>query len=211
MGFVFTDGVASEAGIREALGAPSERILAKARTTLDAQCRAFIAASPFVLVASADAAGELDISPKGDPAGFLRVLDQNHLVIPDRPGNKRFDGLRNIFENPQIGLIFLVPGRHETVRVNGRAWITNDPELLDSMPVRGKAPWFAIGVEVEECFMHCGKAFLRSKLWDPATHVDAKDLPSSGQVLRAICGTDFDADDYDKQRAERYARREGFY
>jgi PPOX class probable FMN-dependent enzyme len=136
------------------------------------------------------------------------VLDEKHLVIPDRPGNKRFDGLRNIFENPQIGLIFLVPGRHETVRVNGKAWITQDPEILDSMPVQGKRPWFAIGVEVEECFMHCGKAFLRSELWEPTSWPDLATVPSGAEILKGTKrGFDQTVEEIEKYLQEGYRTR----
>ena len=115
----------------------------------------------------------------------MRVLDEKHLVIPDRPGNKRFDGLRNIIENPHIGMIFLVPGRQETLRVNGRAFITQDEELLDTMLVQGKRPWFALGVEVEECFLHCAKALVRSHLWETESWPDLSTVPTGAELLRS--------------------------
>jgi PPOX class probable FMN-dependent enzyme len=181
---MFKNVISSEHELRALMGEANPRSLDKETTYLTDECIRFIARSPFMLLATSGQNGRCDVAPKGDPAGFVRVLDEKHLVIPDRPGNKRFDGLRNIFENPHIGLIFLVPGRHETVRVNGRAFITNDPELLDSMPVQGKRPWFAIGVEVEECFMHCGKAFLRSELWEPAAWPDLATVPSGAEILK---------------------------
>jgi uncharacterized protein len=138
-----------------------------------------------MLLATSGKNGRCDVAPKGDPAGFVRVLDEKHLVIPDRPGNKRFDGLRNILENPHIGLIFLVPGRQETLRINGRAWITRDEELLDTMLVEGKRPWFALGVEVEECFLHCAKALVRSHLWETASWPDLTTVPTGAELLRA--------------------------
>src|SRR5262249_61001396 len=110
--------------------------------------------------------GTCDVSPKGDAPGFVRVLDEHRLVIPDRPGNKHLDGMRNLIVNPHVGLIFIVPGRQETLRVNGRAWITRTPDLLSSMPVNGKTPLVAIGFEAEQCFMHCAKVFIRSSLWN---------------------------------------------
>jgi hypothetical protein len=141
------------------------RTLLKERSTLDAHCRAFIAHSPFLLIATADADGRCDVSPKGDAPGFVQVLDDRRLAIPDRPGNKRLDGMQNLLTNPHVGLVFLVPGRDESLRVNGRAWITRDPEILRRSLARGKMPSLAIGVEVEQCFFHCGKALLRSRLW----------------------------------------------
>jgi PPOX class probable FMN-dependent enzyme len=180
---MFQNVINTEEQLRELMGAASDGAIKKETTYLTDECIAYMQRSPFMLLATSSKDGRCDVSPKGDPAGFVQVLDERHLVIPDRPGNKRFDGLRNIVENPQIGLIFLVPGRHETLRVNGRATITNDPALLDSMTVQGKRPWFAIGVEVEECFLHCGKAFLRSQLWEPASWPDLATVPSGGQLL----------------------------
>jgi PPOX class probable FMN-dependent enzyme len=123
------------------------------------------------------------VSPKGDPPGFVRVLDDTHLVIPDRPGNKRLDGMRNILANPHVGLLFLVPARGETLRVNGRACITHDPDLLATLAVDGKVPGLAIGVEVEEVFLHCAKAFKRSGLWEPARWPDLTSLTSSAKMF----------------------------
>jgi PPOX class probable FMN-dependent enzyme len=181
---MFKSVITTEAELRGLMGEASEGAIRKETTYLTAESIRFIECSPFVLLATSGKDGRCDVSPKGDPAGFVRVLDETHLAIPDRPGNRRFDGLRNIFENPRIGLIFLVPGRHETLRVNGRAFITQDPEMLDSMPVQGKRPWFAIGVEVEECFLHCGKAFLRSELWEPGSWPDLATVPSGAQLLK---------------------------
>lgn len=205
---MFKNVITSEQQLRDLMGEASEGSIKKETTYLTDECVKFIAKSPFMLLATSGANGRCDVAPKGDPAGFVRVLDEKHLVIPDRPGNKRFDGLRNLFENPRIGLIFMVPGRHETVRVNGRAWITNDPELLDSMPVRGKAPWFAIGVEVEECFMHCGKAFLRSDLWEPGSWPDLATVPTGGALLKSTeRGIGTTADEIDQYLVESYRTR----
>lgn len=196
---MFQNVITTEEQLRDLMGQASEGSIKKETTYLTDECVAYIERSPFMLLATSSKDGRCDVSPKGDPNGFVRVLDDRHLVIPDRPGNKRFDGLRNLLENPQIGLIFLVPGRHETLRVNGRAYITNDPELLDTMPVQGKRPWFAIGVEVEECFLHCGKAFLRSKLWEPEAWPDLATVPSGGQLLSGTRrGAGMSAEEIDK-------------
>src|SRR5262245_17567119 len=146
----FDDVVDSLEELRAIVKAPDSgaRTLLKERTTLDAHCRAFIAQSPLVLMATADADGRCDVSPKGDAPGFVTVLDERRLAIPDRPGNRRLDGMQNLLTNPHIGLIFLVPGREETLRVNGRAWITRDPDILRRSVVGGNTPQLAIGVEV---------------------------------------------------------------
>ena len=163
----FENVIASIEELREIVEAPppGARSLLKERTTLDAHCRAFIAHSPFLLMATGDADGRCDVSPKGDAPGFVQVLDDRRLVIPDRPGNRRLDGMQNLLTNPQVGLIFLVPGRDETLRVNGRAWITRDPDILRRSVVQGKTPLLTVGVEVEQCFFHCAKALIRSRLW----------------------------------------------
>lgn len=175
--------VTSRDELREIFKMPSERAVLKERRALDEHDRAFIAASPFLLLATANAAGQCDVSPKGDAPGFVLVLDDRHLVIPDRPGNNRLDGMSNIVENPHVGMIFLVPGREETLRVNGRASIIRDAEILDRASVIGKRPPVGIGVEVEECYLHCAKAFRRSKLWEPEQWPDRKALPSMARVL----------------------------
>jgi len=180
---MFRDLITDEKDLRALLGSPSEVALKKQITRLDEHCRAFIAHAPFVALATADGAGHCDVSPKGDPAGFVRVIDDTHLVVPDRPGNKRLDGLRNILANPHVALLFLVPERGETLRVNGRACITRDPDLLGTMAVDGKVPSLAIGVEVEEVFLHCAKAFKRSGLWEPARWPDISHLAASAKMF----------------------------
>ena len=179
----FTDAVTDLAELRALVGEPSELARKKQIDHLDAHCVEFIAHAPFLVLATADAAGDCDASPKGDAPGFVMVLDERHLVIPDRPGNKRFDGMRNILENPHVGLIFFVPGRDETLRVNGRATITRDPALLERMEVGGKRPTLAIGVEVEEVFMHCAKAFKRSSLWQPERWPDITTMAPAACML----------------------------
>ncbi len=179
----FRDVVGSEAELRAIVGTPSKIALRKQIDRLDEHCRALIARSPFLLLATSDAAGRCDVSPKGDAPGFVHVLDDRHLVIPDRPGNKRLDGMRNILQNPHVGLLFLVPRRGETLRVNGRAWIVRDAELLDRLAAHGKRPQLAVGVAVEEVFMHCAKAFIRSHLWEPERWPDLAGLAPAACML----------------------------
>jgi PPOX class probable FMN-dependent enzyme len=179
----FRNTVTTETELRQLVGEPSALALAKELGTLDVHCRAFIARSPFLLLATSSAAGRCDVSPKGDGPGFVQVLDDRHLLIPDRPGNKRLDGMRNLLDNPHAGLIFLIPGVEETLRVNGRAWIVRDADLLASCEVRGKVPGLGIGGEVEEAFIHCAKAFKRSGLWEPERWPDLSGLASSATML----------------------------
>jgi uncharacterized protein len=180
---MFKRVVTSESELRALMGTPSERAIKKESATVDEPAREFIGLSPFLLLATSNADGRCDVSPKGDAPGFVRVLDERHLVIPDRPGNKRLDGLRNLLANPHVGLIFLIPGREETLRVNGRASIVRDEDILESLAARDRRPQVAIGVEVEECFFHCPKAFRRSQLWAPEAWPDRSVLPSMACVL----------------------------
>lgn len=161
--------IESVAALRAAIPEPSPVIHQKVFDRVDEYARAFIERAPFAMVATSDAEGRVDVSPKGDAPGFVTVMDEHTLVIPDRPGNKLAYGFRNLLENPRIGLIFLVPGVTETLRVNGGAEITRDPELLQRLAARGKPATLATRVRVEECFFHCGKAFIRAKLWEPAS------------------------------------------
>jgi len=175
--------IASEAELRAVLGEPARRALDKQIDRLDEHCRSIIARSPFVVVSSADADGRPDASPKGDAPGFVVVLDERTLVIPDRPGNRRADTFRNVLANPRVGLLFLVPGRLESLRVNGRARIVSHGALLERMAVQGKPPALALEISVEEAFVHCGKCMLRSRLWDPASWPRVSDLPSHARCL----------------------------
>jgi len=200
----FNDIVTSEQELREMLGVPAQRSVLKERRSLDEHFRAFIAHSPFLLMATSGSDGTCDVSPKGDAPGFVLVLDDRRLVIPDRPGNKRFDGMKNLVTNPHIGLIFLVPGREETLRVNGRAWITKDPELLARSVAQGKTPQLAIGVQVEQCFLHCVKAFRRSRLWAHGEWPAPDALASMAQVLfDQIKPAGLTARDYECEMEER--------
>lgn len=175
--------VTSARELRELIGEPTELARRKQLPGLDAHGREFIARSPFVLVATAGADGRCDVSPKGDAPGFVLVLDDRRLVIPDRPGNRRLDGMHNLLQNPHVGLIFLIPGREETLRVNGRAWITRDEALLERTAAMGKRPLLGIGVEAEEVFLHCAKAFKRSRLWEPPAPEATAGLASMAQML----------------------------
>ena len=199
----FDDVLTTEQDLRALIGTPSVRAVKKVQNSLDAHTRAFIAQSPFLLMATSDASGNCDVSPKGDAPGFVQVLDDRRLVIPERPGNKRFDGMFNVLSNGHVGLIFLVPGRQETLRVNGRAWITRDPELLNRCLAQGKAPLVAIGVEIEQCFLHCPKAFIRSQLWQHESWPAAEALPSMACVLfDQIKPSDATLQDYERSIEE---------
>ena len=186
--------------LRELIGSPNERAVQKDVGRLDEHARAFVARSPFLLLATAGASGRCDVSPKGDAPGFVRVLDATHLVIPDRPGNKRLDGMRNLLQNPHAGMIFLVPGREETLRVNGRVSIIRDAAILDALIAHGKRPALAIAVEVEECFFHCPKAFRRSRLWEPGAWPERAALPSMARVLfEQLKPADTTLEEYERQ------------
>ncbi|RPH82890.1 MAG: pyridoxamine 5'-phosphate oxidase family protein [Candidatus Rokuibacteriota bacterium] len=175
--------ITSEQELRDLYGHPGERAVAKERPVLNADCRAFIAHAPFLVMGTAGADGRCDVSPKGDAPGFVHVLDERHLAIPDRLGNNRLDGLRNILENDHVGLIFFIPGREDTLRVNGRARIARDEALLDRLAVNGKRPVTALVVEVEQAFMHCARAFKRAGLWEPARWPDAADVRSMQRMI----------------------------
>ena len=153
--------------LRSLLGEPAERALSKETTSLDERAESFLASCPFLVLATSASDGSTDASPKGGPPGFVRVFDERRLGIPEFPGNRRFDGVHNIVDRPGVGLLFVIPGLAETLRVNGRATLSRDPALTEQFTVDGKAPWFVIDVEVEQVFSHCSKAFLRSNLWKP--------------------------------------------
>jgi PPOX class probable FMN-dependent enzyme len=169
--------------LREEYGPVNPLADKKVLTFLDRFCRDFIALSPFLVLASSDGKGRGDASPRGDSPGFVAVLDERTLLIPDRLGNKRVDSFGNILTSPGIGLIFLVPGINETLRVNGTASITRDATLLQPLAAQGKVPTVGLMVHVEETFFHCGKALMRSKLWDPASRVDRSSFPTLGRII----------------------------
>ena len=174
--------IGSEADLRARYRAPSELAIKKQQGHLDHNCRRFIALSPFLCLATAGEKGT-DNSPRGDAPGFVEVVDEHTLLIPDRPGNNRLDSLANIVRNPQVGLLFLIPGVTETLRVNGRARIVTRPEILERFAVNGRAPASVILVETEEVFLHCSKALIRSRLWQEDAKVDRKVLPSLGRMI----------------------------
>lgn len=212
----FSDHVIrDEAALRALIGQASGLVRAKLSDRLNPLTRQFVERSPFVCLATSDAQGRCDVSPRGDPPGFVRILDDRTLLMPERPGNKLADSLTNLLQNPRVGLLFVLPGVGDTLRVNGRATLTTDPALLAPCAVEGQPPRLGILIEIEEAFTQCPKAFLRSALWDPQRFVDPGSLPSGGAIqacLRAARGEEaFDAAAYDRERAARYARREGFY
>ena len=203
--------ITDEAQLRELIGGdPAANVVAKLSDRVNDVTRRFIDASPFVCVATARRDGGLDVSPKGDPAGFVQVLDERTLLLPDRPGNRIADTLRNLMSDDRIALLFLIPGVGDTFRVNGRAIITDDHDLLEPCAVKGKVPKVGLLVTIEEAYTHCPKAMIRSELWNPERHIDRSQLPSSGEVLRSL-DDDFDGATYDRERALRYARGEGLY
>ena len=202
--------IRDEEELRRLLGEPSDLVRAKVGDRLNELTRQFVERSPFVLLATSAPDGTCDVSPRGDPPGFVRVLDEQTLLLPERPGNRLADSLRNILANPRVGLLFVVPGVGDTLRVNGRATLVTDDELLAPCAVDGKVPKLGILVDADEVFTHCSKAFLRSQLWDPERYVERSELPSSGEIHRRR-DPSFDAESYDAERAKRYARREGFY
>ncbi len=155
----------------------------KSLAALDAHARDFIARSPFLAIGTRSAEGQADVSPRGDPCGFVKVLDDRTLMIPDRPGNNRLDTLANIIANPSVGLLFMVPGFDDSLRVNGRAVISRDPDLLALAEVEGRQPRVVIVVTVEEVFLHCAKAFRRSRLWEPEARQDRREMPSLVQMI----------------------------
>ena len=175
--------VSSKEQLRALVGEPSERAVKKEMNRLDDHCRAIIGRAPFMLLGTADGVGRCDVSPKGDLPGFVHVLDDQTLLIPDRPGNRRTDSLKNILENPHVGLLFVVPGKEETLRVNGRATIVLDEALLAGLAVEGKPPKLAIAVEIEECYAHCAKAFRRSGLWEQERWPESSDLATMPRLM----------------------------
>jgi hypothetical protein len=189
--------ITTETRLREIYGPPIPRSAAKVIGHLDGHCRAFIAASPFVLVATSNGS-RLDVSPKGDRPGFVVVEDDRHLLIPDWPGNSRIDGMRNILAHAHVGLIFLIPAVRETLRINGTATIHDDPELLERCSLKGRLPLTVLRITVEEVFLHCAKALLRSKLWQPETWPEVRPVATMSEIMRDHSGirdpTESDAD-----------------
>jgi PPOX class probable FMN-dependent enzyme len=206
-----TEIVHTEADLRALIGEPQPQTCLKITDRLNPETRRFIERSPFVCLATADPAHGCDVSPRGDPPGFVRILDDRTLLIPERPGNRLADSLRNLLVHPRLGLLFVVPGCTDSFRVNGRGTLTTDAGLLAPCAVDGKVPTLGILVDIDEAYTQCSKAFIRSSLWDPNGFVDPGSMPTTGQVLRAVRGDTFDAETYDRERAERYRQRVGFY
>ena len=177
--------ITSTRELEELVGAPLQRVLDKQRPALHPLDREWLAASPFCLVATSDAEGRCDVSPKGDPAGFTHVVDDTTIAIPERPGNRRVDGFRNVLANPHVGLLYFIPGRGDTLRINGRARLLRDAPFFERMVVKGHRPTVVLLVEIEEVFHHCSKAFLRSGLWDSRTW-DPEAVPSRAHIAKNL-------------------------
>jgi PPOX class probable FMN-dependent enzyme len=178
----------SEADLRLYYPAASERALRKQLDHLDSHCKRFIESSPFLVLASFGADGRVDASPRGGEAGFVRCQHERRLLIPDAPGNQRLDSLSNIIQTGQIGLLFMIPGMDETLRVNGKAFVSLDPESLAVFAHLKHRPRSVIDVEVHEAYLHCAKAFMRSQLWNPQHHIDRTNFPTMGEMLRDQTG-----------------------
>jgi PPOX class probable FMN-dependent enzyme len=192
--------------LRALLGSVGQRSLDKNRAQLHEIDRAWLAASPFCLVATADAEGRCDVSPKGDPPGFAKIIDDRTLAIPERPGNRRADGFQNILTNPHAGLIFFVPGRKDTLRINGRARIVRDAPFFDDMAVKAHRPVLALILDIEEIFFHCAKAFMRSALWDAESwHPEV--LPSHAEIVKAVQETDLSLEELEAHYGPNYEKK----
>ena len=203
--------ITTEQELRALVGEPSPVVVRKISDRLNHLTRQFIERSPFVCIATAHPNGGLDVSPRGDPAGFVRILDEHTLLVPDRPGNRIADTLTNVLHDPRVALLFLIPGVGDTFRVNGRAEIVDDPELLAPCAVEGSMPRLGLLISIEQAYTQCPKALMRSDLWNPAHHIDRSELPRSGDIMRSLTEPEFDADGYERERIDRYARREGLY
>ena len=175
--------ITNEETLRGLFAATHALAVQKSQTALDRHARDFINRSPFLCIGTQSSTGKADVSPRGDPKGFVKVLDDRTLAIPDRPGNNRLDTLVNILDNPSVGLIFIIPGFDDTLRINGTASLTTDPQLLSLMSVEGRAPKLAIVVRVQELFMHCAKAFRRSQMWNPEQFQSRSEMPSLIKII----------------------------
>lgn len=202
--------ISTEGALRELLGEPLPLVVSKIVDHLTPATRPFVERAPLVILATSDPDGGCDASPRGDPPGFVQILDDRTLLVPERPGNRIADSLRNIVHNGHAALLFVIPGVTDTFRVDGRATLTDDPALLAPCAVEGKVPKLGILIDIEHAYTQCSKALLRSHLWDPARHLDRASLPSNGEVFASI-HDGFDAPAYDAERDLRYARRDGFY
>ena len=198
--------ITTPAQLTDLLGEPLERVRDKARSSLHDLDRDWLAASPFCVMATAGADGTCDASPKGDPAGELvHVIDDTTIALAERPGNRRADGYRNILANPHVGLNFLIPGRGDTLRINGRALLVSDAPFFDELVVKGHRPVLAVVVEIEEVFHHCAKAFLRSQLWDPSTWAPERVVPRRALLAKALDVPDASVEELDAYYGPAYA------
>lgn len=200
--------VTTAAQLKDVLGDVSERARTKVRTKLTEMDRLWLAASPFCLIGTSDARGSCDVSPKGDPPGFTLVLDEKTIVIPERLGNRRADGFHNILQNEHIGLLYLLPGRGDTLRINGRAKLVHDAPFFDQLVVKGHRPSLALLVEIDEIFFHCSKAFLRSDLWKIESW-DSEKVPSRPQIAKALENTGSSLEELEVYYGEQY--KKGLY
>lgn len=178
------DRVTSEEELRELIGTPNEFVANKTISFMDENCKRFIAASPLMFLATSDAEGKCDVSPRGDSPGSMLILNDHQLIIPDRPGNKRLDSILNILSNPRAGLIFLIPGMDEVLRINGKASIIKNEEILSQMSLKGRAPVIGIGIDVEECFIHCPRALQKSTIWKPDEWPDKTEVPAMMEIYK---------------------------
>jgi hypothetical protein len=198
--------VTSKRELEEIIGSPLQRVVDKVRPVLDDLHKEWLSYSPFCLIATSAADGSCDVSPKGDPPGFAEVLDPETIAIPDRPGNKRVDGFRNILTNPHVGMLFMVPGRGDTLRINGRARLVREAPFFDLMVVKGHRPTLALVVEVKEVFFHCSKAFLRSQLWNPASW-QPELVPPRAVIAKVLERPEDSLEELERYYGERYADR----
>lgn len=198
------DFVTSHDQLREIYGEPFPDALRKQLSSMDEHTRTILAKSPFVLIGSQDSAGRADVTPRGDKPGFAKALDDQTLAIPDRPGNRRLDTWHNIIENPSVGLLFLVPGMNETLRINGRAQLTVDKAICEEFGVNERPARAVLIVKAKEIFLHCAKAFIRSKFWQPDTWPDRSEIPSMGEIMRDQIELQDSADEIDEALSKNY-------
>ena len=189
--------ITNETDLRALYDAPLERVVKKQLSHLDEYCRRLIALSPLMCLATTDASGHVDVSPRGDPPGFVKVLDDRTVLIPDRKGNRRIDTMSNILANPAVGVLFLLPGVQETLRINGRASLVDDPAVLAGCEVNGQAPKLGIRIDIDDVFFHCAKALIRSKLWEKEAQIARNEFPTYGQIIRDQREPEKSADDID--------------
>ncbi|MDF0728318.1 pyridoxamine 5'-phosphate oxidase family protein [Cytobacillus sp. S13-E01] len=180
-----TDAIASEEELREIVGTPHEYVIKKSVSVLDEHCKRFVEMSPLFFLSTSNSEGDCDVSPKGDYPCGIQIINNKQLVIPDRPGNRRVDSIINILSNPHVGLLFLIPGLEEVLRINGRATIIKNTEILNNMNLNGKPPLLGIGVDIEECFIHCSRALKKSKIWNTDTWPNKADIPSGLEIFHA--------------------------